>query len=67
MADRFVTFCSSLHGLFRTLTGNAAPQATIYLRGLMQARPRAKNIERMEEAVAGADQDRLYHFIPDSP
>ena len=67
MADHFVTFCSSLHGLFRTLTGNAAPQATIYLRGLMQARPRAKNIERMEEAVAGADQDRLYHFIPDSP
>ena len=67
MADRFVTFCSSLHGLFRTLTGNAAPQATIYLHGLMQARPHAKNIERMEEAVAGADYDRLHHFIPDSP
>lgn len=67
MAERFVTFCSSLSGLFRTLTGNAAPQATLYLHGLMQARSHSKNMERMEEAVAGADYDRLHHFISDSP
>ena len=67
MAERFVTFCSSLHGLFRTLTGNPAPQAAICLHGLIQARPPAKNMERMEEAVAGADYDRLHHFISHSP
>ena len=67
MAERFVTFCSSLHGLFRTLTGNPAPQASICLHGLIQARPPAKNMERMEEAVAGADYDRLHQFMSHSP
>lgn len=33
----------------------------------MQARPRAKNMERMEEAVAGADYEGLQHFMTDSP
>jgi SRSO17 transposase len=33
----------------------------------MQARHRAKNMERMEEAVAGADYEGLQHFMADSP
>lgn len=33
----------------------------------MQARSRTKNMERMEEAVAGADYEGLQHFIADSP
>ena len=33
----------------------------------MQARPHAKNMERMEEAVADADYEGLQHFISDSP
>jgi SRSO17 transposase len=33
----------------------------------MQARHRAKNMERMEEAVAGADYEGLQHFMTDSP
>lgn len=33
----------------------------------MQARSRAKNMERMEEAVAGADYEGLQNFISDSP
>ena len=33
----------------------------------MQARPGSKNMERMEEAVAGADYEGLQHFISGSP
>ena len=53
--------------LFRTTTNNGAEHARVYLHGLMQARSRAKNMERMEEAVAGADYEGLQHFIADSP
>ncbi|MFN0078591.1 MAG: hypothetical protein ACKVY0_19195 [Prosthecobacter sp.] len=47
---------------FRTATGNASEHARVYLHGLMQARHRAKNMERMEEAVAGADYEGLQNF-----
>lgn len=67
VANRFVTFCSSLNGLFRTLKGNASAHASDYLHGLMQARSRSKNMERMEESVADANYEGLQHFIADSP
>ncbi len=67
VAHRFATFCSSAAPLFRTTTHNGAGHARVYLQGLMQARHRAKNMERMEEAVEGADYEGLQHFMTDSP
>lgn len=67
VAERFAAFCNSVTALFRTATNNGTEHARVYLHGLMQARSRAKNMERMEEAVAGADYEGLQHFISDSP
>jgi SRSO17 transposase len=53
--------------LFRTTTNNGTQHARVYLHGLMQARSHAKNMERMEEAVDGADYEGLQHFITNSP
>ncbi len=38
-----------------------------YLRGLMQADPNKKNMERMEERVADADEQQLQQMLTDSP
>ena len=37
-----------------------------YLRGLMQADPNKKNMERMEERVPGSDQQQMNHMLTDS-
>ena len=67
VAERFAAFCDSATPLFGTTTHNGSGHAGVYLYGLMQARHRAKNMERMEEAVAGADYEGLQHFMTDSP
>ena len=41
--------------------------ASTSLHGLMQAKAHAKNMERMEEAVADADYEGLQHFMSNSP
>jgi SRSO17 transposase len=64
---RLAAFCSRVKFLFRTQTDDGSGHARVYVHGLMQAKPRAKNMERMEEAVAGADYEGLQHFIADSP
>jgi SRSO17 transposase len=64
---RLAAFCSRVKFLFRTQTDDGSGHARFYVHGLMQAKPRAKNMERMEEAVAGADYEGLQHFIADSP
>ena len=38
-----------------------------YLRGLMQADPNKKNMERMEERVPNTDEQQLQHMLTDSP
>ena len=38
-----------------------------YLKGLMQADPNKKNMERMEERVPNADEQQLQHMLSDSP
>jgi SRSO17 transposase len=38
-----------------------------YLRGLMQADPNKKNMERMEERVVDADEQQLQQMLTDSP
>ncbi|MDB6135385.1 MAG: Transposase [Verrucomicrobiales bacterium] len=53
--------------LFRTATNNGAEHARSYLHGLFQALPGSKNMERMEETVAGADYEGMQHFISGSP
>jgi SRSO17 transposase len=50
---------------FVTKTRNSGSQASIYLRGRMQARRR--NIERIRDAVPGSDEQVLHHFIANSP
>ena len=64
---RLAAFCCRVKFLFRTQTDDGSGHARVYVHGLMQAKPRAKNMERMEEAVAGADYEGLQHFIADSP
>lgn len=64
---RFAAFCSDVNSLFRTQTDDGSGHARVYLHGLMQAKPRSKNMERMEEAVEGADYEGLQHFITNSP
>ena len=46
---------------------NGATHARHYLHGLFQAPKHAKNMERMEEVVAGADYEGLQNFMADSP
>ena len=66
VAQRFAAFCDRAAALFRTTT-HGSGHARAYLHGLMQARHRCKNMERMEAAVAGADYEGLQHFIAASP
>lgn len=47
--------------------GDGAEHARVQEHGLRQAKPRAKNRERMEESVAGADDEGLQHSPADSP
>ena len=51
VAQRFAAFCSNVTSLFSTATHDGSEYARVYLHGLMQARHRAKNMDRMEEAV----------------
>ena len=51
VAQRFAAFCSNVTSLFSTATHDGSKYARVYLHGLMQARHRAKNMDRMEEAV----------------
>ena len=52
---RLATFWSGVKALFRTQTDDGSEHARVYVHGLMQAKPRAKKMERMEKAAAGAD------------
>ena len=51
-------------GHFQRKTRSVFQAAGDYLKGLMQAK--RKNMERMEEAVVEADEQRLQHMLTDS-
>jgi SRSO17 transposase len=59
--------CDEFSWLFKTAGGHAGKHASKYLKGLIQARAGAKNMERMEEVVEGMDYEATQHFISDSP
>ena len=49
---------------FQSKTRSVSEQAEIYIKGLAQAD--RKNMERMEECVVGADEQRLQHMLTNS-
>ena len=52
--------------LFLTRNGSGDQHAQTYLKGLLSRLP-GKNMERMAEVLAGAQQQDLQQFISDSP
>ena len=57
-------FHHGYQGHFQRKTRSVVQAAGDYLKGLMQAK--RKNMERMEEAVVEADEQRLQHMLTDS-
>ena len=53
-------------GVAQTHTA-ASLQASIYLRGLMEAKTGDRNFEDIAETIPGADHQRVQHFITDAP
>ena len=66
IATHFQGYLTMYRPYFRTATGNMTCHAHAYLAGLMMKAPR-KNIERMEEYVAGSNYESMQQFITDSP
>ncbi len=64
MAERFVRLHLRYRDHFQRKTRSVFQAAGDYLKGLMQAR--RKNMERMEEVVPEADDQRLQHMLTDS-
>jgi SRSO17 transposase len=65
VVKRFDVSFDGYDPFFVTKTRASGSQARICLRGLMQVRRR--NIERIRDAVPGADEQALHHFIANSP
>jgi SRSO17 transposase len=51
---------------FQRATRSVLEPVDHYLKGLMQADPNKKNMERMEEKVPNADEQQLQHMLTDS-
>jgi SRSO17 transposase len=64
MGRRFVSFCNRFGSHFRRRTRTVEPALQPYLRGLLQAE--TKHMERMEEAIPGADHQALQHLLSGS-
>jgi SRSO17 transposase len=54
-------------GHFQNTTRSVLKPVGDYLRGLMQADPNKKNMERMEERVPDSDEQQLQQMLTDSP
>lgn len=67
MTDRFMQFHQRFKAHFQQSTRSVIEPVGHYLRGLMQADSGKKNMERMEERVANADEQQLQHMLTDSP
>ncbi len=66
MAERFIGFHRRYRLHFQSRPRSVLKAAGDYLSGLMQAPANRKDMERMEEAVAGADEQQLQHMLSDS-
>ena len=61
MGLRLLKYAERFREHFVRGTRSVAPQAEVYLQGLMQAQ--RKNMERMEEVVPGCSYQSLHHFV----
>jgi len=66
LAERFIRFHHRFKEHFQRHTRSVLETVGQYLRGLMQADPNKKNMERMEERVPESDQQQLNHMLTDS-
>ena len=66
MAERFIRFHHRFKQPFQRHTRSVLESVGHYLRGLMQADPNKKNMERMEERVPDSDQQQMNHMLTDS-
>ena len=48
-------------------TSIAAGHASLYIRGLMEAKSGERNLEDIADTVPGGDHQRLHHFVSNSP
>jgi SRSO17 transposase len=62
-----MTFLKSYTKFFKSRTDNCATEAHLYVKGLLQAKRGAKNIERMVEHVEGFTYQNVNHAIANSP
>jgi SRSO17 transposase len=67
LAGRFIRFHLRFKTHFQQATRSVIEPVGHYLKGLMQADPNKKNMERMEEKVPHADEQQLQHMLTDSP
>ena len=65
LTERLAQFAQRYQSHFKSLTRNVAQVAGHYLKGLFQSHK--KNMERMEEMAPEADEQRLQHFLSESP
>lgn len=66
MAQRFAEFCNMYSKYFEVSGRDMSQHARHYLSGLLGTQWR-KNIERIEEDVAGSNYQGMQQFITDSP
>lgn len=62
-----MSFTKSFSRFFFSRSDSHAPEIRAYLAGLLLGRPGAKNMERMEEAVADFEYQRVHHSISTAP
>lgn len=67
VVDKLVPFVDSFSGFFHTYSDHNILPVQYYVKGLMQAKSQAKNIERIDEAVEGSTYQNLHHKISVSP
>jgi SRSO17 transposase len=62
-----VSYVKDFTRFFKTRSDSNADEALAYLKGLMQAKRRAKNLERMEEDVPDFNYQAVHNTISHSP
>jgi SRSO17 transposase len=66
MADRLIAMIHDFAGLFNTRGDSGQRLAATYIKGLLSRMP-GKNMERMADVMAEANQQDLQQFVSDSP
>jgi SRSO17 transposase len=67
MVGRFMPYLQSFSELFCSRSDSCAAEIRAYATGLLTAKQGCKNIERMEESVAGFSYNNVHHAISAAP